>query len=153
MQSGEDKSWEILAASDPADICRNASVNYDTSSGCYLLQSFGIEITISPLDKKIFGKNQIAELLFTRLGYFSKLSILWYLVSSKDIPLSGKLVNPVNLRGGHLFFRGTHVLPLDKLAGKYNNDIEGFLSKGITLGGKKVGHGDAAVQFFPLPRI
>ncbi len=153
MQSGEDKSWEILAASDPAEICRNASVSYDTSSGCYLLQSFGTEITISPGDKKIFGSNQTGELLLTRLGYFSKLSILWYLVCSKDIPLSGRLVNPANLRGGQIFFRGTHVLPLDKLAEKYNNDAEGFLSKGMALGGERVGHGDAAVQLFPLPRI
>jgi hypothetical protein len=153
MQSGEDKSWEILSASDPAEVCRNASVRFSASSGCYLIKSFGAEITISPRDKKIIGSNQTGELLLTRLGYFSKLSILWYLVSSKDIPLSGKLITPINLKGGHIFFRGTHVLPLDNLAGKYNNDLEGFLNKGIDLGGKRVDHGDAAVEFFPLPRI
>lgn len=153
MESGEDKCWDILAAADPAGICKNAAVDFDASTGCYLLKSFNAEITISPVDKKISGKDNTGELLLTRLGYFSRLSILWYLVSAKDIALSGKLINPMNLRGGHLFFRGTHVLPLDKLAEKYNNDTEGFLNKGLSLGGEKACHGDAAITFFPLPRI
>ncbi|MGC2061538.1 MAG: DUF3786 domain-containing protein [Thermodesulfovibrionales bacterium] len=153
MESGEDKCWDILAAADPAQITKNASVHYDASTGCYLLKSFNADVTISPVDKKISGSDKTGELLLTRLGYFSRLSILWSLVTAKDIALSGKLISPMNLRGGHLFFRGSHILPLDKLAEKYNNDTEGFLNKGISLGGKKVCHGDAAIQFFPLPRI
>ena len=153
MECGENKCWDILAASDPIAICRNAAARYDAATGCYLLDTFGSEITISPAAKKISGGSKTGELLLTRLGYFSRLSILWYLVSAKDISLSGKLINPMNLRGGHLFFRGTHVLPLDKLAEKYNTDAEGFLNKGISLGGEKVCYGDAAIKFFPLPRI
>ncbi|MBA4372778.1 MAG: hypothetical protein C0402_07915 [Thermodesulfovibrio sp.] len=153
MECGENKCWDILATADPAAICRSAAVDFDASSGCYILKSFGAEILISPADKTISGSGKTGELLLTRLGYFSRLSILWYLVSAKDIALSGKLINPLNLRGGHLFFRGTHILPLDKLAEKFNDDTEGFLNKGISLGGEKVLHGDAAVRFFPLPRI
>ncbi len=153
MESGEDKCWEILRTAVPADICKNAAVRYDASSDSYLLKSFNTELTISPAEKRISGSDKTGELLLTRLGYFSRLSILWYLVSAKDIAPSGKLINPMNLRGGHLFFRGTHILPLDKLAEKYNNDLEGFLSRGISLGGEKACHGDAAIQFFPLPRI
>jgi hypothetical protein len=153
METGENKCWDVLASADPAPITKNASVAYDAATGCYLLKSFSTEIMISPSDKKISGGDKTGELLLTRLGYFSRLSILWYLVSAKDIALSGKLINPLNLRGGHLFFRGTHILPLDKLAERYTNDPEGFLNKGISLGGQKACHGDAAIQLFPLPRI
>ena len=153
MESGENKCWKILYAADPAEICMNALISHDASTGCYLLNSFGTNLVISVTDKKISGSDTTGELLLARLGYFSRLSILWYLVSAKNIPLSGKLINPLNLKGGHLFFRGTHILPLDKLAEKYNSDIEGFLKKGISLGGEKVSHGDVAIKLFPLPRI
>lgn len=153
MESGENKCWGILAASVPAEICKGAAVTYDEASGHYRLKSFGTDISISPVDKIISGSDSTGELLLTRLGYFSRLSILWYLISAKDIALSGKLINPLNLKGGHLFFRGSHVLPLDKLAEKYSADAAGFLARGIALGGIQVSHGDAAVTFFPLPRI
>jgi hypothetical protein len=92
-------------------------------------------------------------LLLDRLGYFSRLSILLYLTSAKNIPFSGRLVQPVNLKGGHIFFRGTHILPLDKLALKYGNDAGGFLKRGTALGGRQMNHGDVSVQLFPFPRI
>jgi hypothetical protein len=112
-----------------------------------------MDISIDPEKNTIYSSAPEAGLLLDRLGYFSRLSILIYLTSAKDIPLSGKLVQPANLRGGHIFFRGTHVLPLDKLALKYGNDPGGFLKRGRDLGGKELKYGDASVQLFPFPRI
>ena len=70
-----------------------------------------------------------------------------------DIPLTGRLVQPVNVKGGDIFFRGTHVLPLDKLALKYGNDKTGFLKRGTDLGGMQMNYGDASVKLFPFPRL
>ena len=153
MSSGEEKAWNILRGLNPADVCRNATVEYDKTAGIYLLKSFGMDISIDPEKNTIYSSAPEAGLLLDRLGYFSRLSILIYLSSAKDIPLSGKLVQPVNLKGGHIFFSGTHVLPLDKLASKYGKDPGGFLKRGRDLGGKEAKYGDASVQLFPFPRI
>lgn len=153
MSTGEDKAWNILKDLDPAEVCRNAMVVFDASSGLYLMKSFGMDICIDPLKQQIHSDAPGGDLLLERLGYFSRLSILWYITSVRDIPLSENLVQPVNLRGGQIFFRGTHVLPVDKLATKYGNDKESFLKRGKTLGGEQINYGDAAVKLFPFPRI
>jgi hypothetical protein len=153
MSTGEDKAWSILRDLDPAEVCRNAMVAFDAASGLYLMKSFGMDICIDPGEQQIQSDAPEAELLLERLGYFSRLSILWYITSARDIPLSGKLVQPVNLKGGQIFFRGTHVLPSDKLALRYGNDKKGFLKRGKDLGGEQVNYGDVAVKLFPFPRI
>lgn len=153
MSSGEEKAWKILRDLASADVCRNAMVGFDEESGTYLLKSFGMDIYIEPENERIYSDSPGSELLLKRLGYFSQLSILWYMVSAMDIPLSGKLVQPINLKGGNIFFRGTHVLPLDKLASKYSKDVEDFLRRGRELDGIALHYGDASVQLSPFPRI
>ena len=153
MESGENKAWEILSSADPSAVCLNAEVEHDQDSGRYTLKAFNADILISPAKRQLLSSDASGEVLLTRLGYFSRLSILWYLTSSKDLPLTGRLINPQNLKGGQLFFRGTHVLPLEKLAEKYTGDTGAFITRGLALGGEKVGYGDAAVTFYPLPRV
>jgi hypothetical protein len=109
-----------------------------------------MDIFIDPRERRIFGDAPEAGLLLDRLGYFSRLSILFYLTSAKNIPFSGRLVQPVNLKGGHIFFRGTHILPLDKLALKYGNDAGGFLKRGTALGGRQM---NTAMPLFSSSRF
>jgi hypothetical protein len=153
MSSGEEKAWHILKTLSPEDVCRNAMVKYDAASGAYLLKTFGMDIYVDPEKSRIYSEAPEAGLLLDRLGYFSRLSILFYLTSVKNIPLSGRLMQPANLKGGQVFFRGTHVLPLDKLALKYGRDEQSFIKRGTDLGGTKIHYGDASLQLFPFPRI
>jgi hypothetical protein len=153
MSSGEDKAWEILNGLDPAVVCRDAQVAFDSTSGLYLVKSFGMDVSVDPFYKRIYSDAPEGDLLLDKLGYLSKLSILCYLTGARDIPLSHKLVQPVNLKGGQIFFRGTHVLPLERLASRYGNDKEGFLKRGEQLGGSRLDYGDASVKLFPFPRI
>lgn len=153
MSSGEDKAWNTLKDLPPADVCRNAMVSFDYATGIYLLRSFGMDLSVDPENKSISSEAPYADLLLNRLGYFSRLSIPFYLTSAMDITFTGRLVQPVNLKGGDIFFRGTHVLPLDKLALKYGNDKAGFLKRGTDLGGMQMNYGDASVKLFPFPRL
>jgi hypothetical protein len=153
MSPGEEKAWEILGGLAPAEVCKNTQAKYDEKGGFYVLKSFGMDIAVDTANKNFDGNDACADLLLNRLGYFSRLSIVWYLVGAKDIGLSDKLLQPATLRGGQIFFRGSHVLPLDKLAQRYARDAEGFLKKGESLGGKSAQYGDAAVRLFPLPRV
>ncbi len=153
MQSGEDKAWQRLEEADPAVICKNAAVGFDAATGRYILASCGMDFSISPGEKLIESITADGDILLGKLSYFFRLSVPWYLTSAKDIPLYARLLKPDNLKGGHHFYRGSHVMPLDRVAGKYAGDVKGFMMKGAQFGGTPVQYGDAAFVLLPFPRI
>ena len=146
-------AWERLERADPDVICKNAAVRFDAAAGRYILSSCGIDFSISPREKLIESLAADGAILLGKLSYFFRLSVPWYLTGAKDIPLSDSLVKPDNLKGGHLFFRGSHVLPLNGVAARYARDINGFMKKGDHFGGTPVQYGDAAFVLLPFPRI
>ncbi len=153
MSSGEEKAWGVLADLEPDDVCKRAQVCFDKVSGLYTLRSFGMDVSVCPRDKKIQGQFPESDVLLKRLGHFSRLALLRYLIDVKDIRLSGDLIKPINLKGGHLFFRGSHVLPVDKIVGKFSEDTRGFLLKGKALDAEQLSFGDASLRLFPFPRV
>jgi len=153
MSTGEEKVWETLADLDPAEVCRRTDAAFDAASGLYLLKSFGKDFSVSPRERKIFSHSPGGEIFLQRLGYFFRLSITGYLAIAKDVSPTGRLVNPMNMKSGQLFFRGSHVLPLDRVAEKYGNDRDGFLKRGEELGGERLGYGDASMRLLPLSRV
>ena len=150
---GEDKAWETLAAMRPEEVCRAAAVSYDAMSESYRIKSFGMDFSVSVKEKRITSASTGSDVLLKKLGYFFKLSVLWYLVSAKDIACTGRLVKLQNIKGGDIFTKGSHVLPLEPLAGKYGRNKEGFIDKGKNLGGELINLGDAGLRLFPLPRV
>lgn len=150
---GEDKAWEILKTLRPADVCKAASVAYDAASMNYRLTSFGMNFSVSMRDKKISSTAPGSVVLLGKLGYFFRLSVLWYLVSAKDIACTSRPVKLEHIKGGEIFTRGSHVLPLDSVANKYGKNREGFIEIGRNLGGEIMTFGDASLRLAPLPRI
>ena len=153
MRSGEEQAWDILSSLDPAEVCIRTRVDYDASSGTYLLRSFLADIIVCPEDRTLRSYSPMGSFLLGELGNNSRLTILWYLIGAKDIPLSGELVDPSTLSGGEMFLRGTHVLPLDRIAKKYGPDIPAFLKVSQQLGGEQEGYADASVKLLPTPRV
>jgi hypothetical protein len=152
-KTGEDRAWGILETSAPEDICRKGSVAFDHESGCYLVKSYGMDFSVSPSGRRITSASTGSDVLLQRLGGFFRLSTVWYLAKAQDIPLSGRLVKLQQIRGGDIFSRGSHILPLEKVASKYGRDAAGFLERGSSLGGEEVDLADAAVRLHPYPRI
>lgn len=150
--SGIEKAWQELAELDPRDVEKRALVEWAGSA--YLLKCLGMDFSIRTGERKMEGRSPEAEAVIKRYGYFFSHSALWYLVLAKDIALTGRHVKPEGLKGGDVFFRGTHVLPLGGLAGKYGSDREGFISRAASLGGKPLENfGDAAAELHPLPKL
>lgn len=150
---GEERAWEKLSRLAPEDVCRRARTHFDELAGCHVLPMFNQKVFISPKERKIWGHSQVAELVLNRIPHLSRLPVLWYLIEARDIPLSGKLVNPRDLDGGLIFARGSHILPLHKIVDKYCNDVDGFLQRSATLGGKQLNYGDHSIRLFPFPRV
>ncbi|KWT85395.1 DUF3786 domain-containing protein [Candidatus Magnetominusculus xianensis] len=154
MAGGEDKGWEQLSGHDPDDVCKRGLVSFDRVTNSYIIKSFNWNFNFYAKDRTITCDRPEGDALLNRLGDFYRLSSLWYLNAAKDIALTGQLAMPQNLTGGELFFRGSHVLPLARLAAKYESNKEGFLSSGIDiLGGSAAAYGDAAVVLYPYPKI
>ena len=153
MPAGEQRAWGILAGLDPHDVCVRADAAFDSSSGLYILRSFSQDIFVSPGDKTIFGHTPPADMLLNKLNRYSRLPILWYLIGAQNVPLSGELIKPNSLSGGQIYEKGTHVLPLGRIAEEYGSDVPEFLSRGLELGGEPLRYGDASVQLFPFPRV
>ncbi|MBL7165191.1 MAG: DUF3786 domain-containing protein [Dehalococcoidales bacterium] len=103
--------------------------------------------------RRISGDSPAADILLEQLGGYARLSALWYLVGARDIPVSGKLVKPGDMGGGEIYQRGTHVLPLDRIAERYGSDVPGFLARGRELGSEQAEYGDASLRLFPFPRV
>lgn len=153
MSSGEEKVWEALADLDPQDVCRRTDAAFDATSGLYLVKSFGRDFSVSAEGKKIAALSPGSEIFLQKLGYFFRLSVLGYLAMAKDVSPTGRLLNPISMKSGQLFFRGSHVLPLERVAEKYGGDREAFLRKCEELGGERLGYGDASMRLFALPKI
>lgn len=153
MLNGEQQAWEILSGLDPEHVCVRAQVAFDDLSGVYILKSFYQDIVITPKDKEIFGNSPASDFLLQKLGNYSRLSVLWYLISARDTSLSGILVKPADMPGGQIYLKGSHVLPLDRVAEKYGSDTPGFLKKGSQLGAEQLKYGDASLRLHPFPRV
>jgi len=150
---GEEKAWEMMASLDHSVICKNASVPYNQDKGYFVLRSFCADVCINPQERTIKSSTPEGQVLINKYGYFFVHSCLWYLIHAKDIPLTGRLIKPVNLKGGEIFFRGSHVLPLESLAKRYGDDKEAFIKKGNELCAELVEYGDSSLKLLPLPRI
>ncbi len=150
---GEEKAWEILAGLKPEDVCEAAVVDYDPVNSRYMLTSFGMEFTVSLPERKITSMSPGSDVLLQNLGHFFRISVLWYLVSARDLSCTGRPVKLEHIRGGDIFSVGSHRLPLDVTAKKYGRDKEGFIWKGKALGGTVEQFGDASVRIHPFPRI
>jgi hypothetical protein len=152
-ESGENRAWSILETSNPEDVCRNAAVTFDQESGCYLVKSYGMDFAVSLAEKRITSQSTGSDVLLQRLGSFYRLSTVWYLAKARDMPCSGRLVKLQQVKGGDAFSRGSHVLPLEKVALKYGGNPTAFLERGEALGGEEVKLANAAVRLHPYPRI
>lgn len=151
--SGEDKAWELLAGLLPDDVCRRTGAEYNDHKGIYTLVSFGTLFSVDPKKKVIMNLEPEGEIFLTRLRYFFVLSLLWYMVKASDAMPCGKLIKPSGMSGGDIFFRGSHVLPLESIAKKYAHDRRAFRERGLLHGGRAVEYGDVAIELSAFAKI
>jgi len=151
--SGNQLAWALVAEKEFATICKQADVQYDFVANKFSMLCFGQEILVDVANYTIVSHTPLGKQLLHGLGHFFDLAALWYLARAKNIPPSGRMISPASLSGGEIFQKGAHVLPLDQVAARYGNNVEGFYEKGKELGGQPMEHGDAALRLYPFPRV
>lgn len=154
IQHGEEKAWDLVCGLSRDDVCRRTGSEFDEKAEAYRMRCFGIDFDVNPCEMRIACGSERGELFLGKLKDFFRLAVLWYMSNAKDIPPTGRLIRPVDVKGGHRFSAGTHVLPVAVIAEKFGRDRDGFISKGREYGAEVVtGFGDACIRFFPLPRV
>jgi hypothetical protein len=147
---GENALWRALRCELSAEeVFKRTGVPFE--NGSYAVSSFGLNFIVSPEEETIKGATPEAESILQRAGYFYRELVLYWLARSRMVPATNKLVTVAGLKGGEMFFRGSHTLPLDKLAQLYAADAPGFLKRGEkALGGLQREMGDAAIELMPI---
>lgn len=135
--------WERLRKCDPKDVERRALVAF--REGMYLVPFLGELYGVDPNGAFIplRGKGPSPEL---------QVSVIEYLLGAKELEPSGRWMLMKDLKGGRGFAQ-SHPLPHEGILGLYGRDREGFLQRGLQLGGEPMRFGDASVILKPLPRI
>jgi hypothetical protein len=154
IDNGEEKAWGLVCGLPRAEVCRATGAGFDEQAGAYRLRCYGRDFLVNPCDMLISCPTPEGALFLGKLKDFFRLAVLWYLANAKEIPPTGRLLRPTDVKGGHRFTVGTHVLPLDAIAQRFGRDREGFLRLGRAYGAEEVpGTADATLRFYPLPRV
>ena len=151
--AGEAKGWELIAAADPAPTVSRALVERDPASGRITIPSLGQAFVLDVSERRIGGATPVAEALLDRLGYVVRPALVFYPALARAIEPANRLVLPLELAGGDVFLRGSHQLPLDDLAARFQESADAVAERARLLGGLESELADAAYRFSPLPRI
>lgn len=135
--TGISRTWEIFHQLEPEEVCSRVDATFDVQKGLYTTTSYGQNMYVDGAQRRVYSDSEEGEYLLSYTDYFFDLSVLWYLIGAQKKPLSGKLVKPSELEGGQIFVKGTHVLPLDEIAVKYNEREDDFFTRSRALTAKK----------------
>ena len=142
--------WDELASMDVSEVCGRAAVRYDQGRGCYQIPFLHQTYGCYP-DKRLF--DCLDHDGSQELSFQFYLVLLTYLIRSRPIGLTGRMITGGEIKGGDFFFKGPHVLFTRPLEEKFGRDAQTFEKIGLRLGGCQTEFGDVSFRLWPLPKI
>ncbi len=141
--------WEDLRHRDFATVCRNALATDHSPEGL-LLAFMGERILIDVRESvlKIGRRGAWEKVSFPLL----ELLALVYLLNAGPEGLSNEMISVRQLKTSH-FFQGPHELNLDPLIRRFGNDLEGFASAALKIGGEPQDLADAGFKILAFPKV
>jgi len=142
--------WSQLSSMDVNEVCGRAAVRYDKGRGCYQIPFLHETYLCHP------NKRLIEYLDYDgphELSFQFYLVLLTYLIRSRPIGLTGRMVTGSEIKGGDFFFRGPHVLFTRPLEEKFGRSARAFREVCLRLGGGQTEFGDVSFRLWPLPKI
>ena len=151
MSGAVDKTYfRELAEQDPTAVCRRVpGCRYDTAGKCYTLPVWGEEFIICPHEQKIGLSGDDSSGPHDLFNFF----IIYYLLRSQGMQVSGEWVSEKDIPGGATFFRGPHEIPTRLISRRYGNRIDAFRKRCGRLHGTPLDMGDAAFWFEIAPGV
>lgn len=128
---------------DPAEVTLRTGCSYDAKTGQYRVPILEEDYVVDLNKHKIRHLQSGDEMPDDYLGLF----ILFYLMKARDIPLSGVWVSEKDITGGSAFFRGPHLIPVERIINGISDDINIFNDRCKQLGGTPLDFADASFLF------
>ncbi|MBL7077420.1 MAG: DUF3786 domain-containing protein [Kiritimatiellae bacterium] len=153
MSEGEQHAWERLRSLPVEEVVARTGASFCRETNVYSMPLLSHPVEVSLSDGIIRAGAPAAEALLSGLGHFSRRTVLGFLAHGHPGEVSGRLVRPGELPGVDAMVRGSHTLPLDKLAARYDGDLDAFTRRGEALGGVVQPHGDASLLLHPLATL
>jgi hypothetical protein len=145
--------WEKLESLRPSEVCERTEAIYRNDKNGYVLPFLNERYLVIPGQRKIMRIRRDETLESQALTMDGYLLSLFYLIEAKTVGPKRRWVSEKDLRGGEMFFRGPHALPLAALAEKYGQNPERFVEAGRRLGGVEMLYGDKAFGLDVFPKI
>jgi hypothetical protein len=141
--------YDDLSACDPEDVVKRTSALWDADSRQYEIAVWGHDYIVAPdrcrISPRSSGGSSYQDYLY--------LFIVYYLMHGQDVPPSGDWVSEKDIRGGEGFFRGPHLIPVQRIAETVDNDRVLFAKICKQLKGTPLDFADAAFCFEITPAI
>ena len=145
--------WEKLGNLRPSEVCERTEALYRSDKTGYVLPFLNERHLVIPGQREIMRVRPDETLETEALTMDGYLLFLFYLIEAKTVEPKRRWVSEKDLRGGEMFFRGPHSLPLAELAEKYGNNPARFVEAGKRLGGVEMLYGDKAFGLDVFPKI
>jgi hypothetical protein len=148
--SVHEQFWERLAGLPREETAQRAKCRYLAEGDSFVVSLLNTDYLVDPA-RRIIRVTQASD--DRPAGYLQQLCILAYLVNAKDLPSADQLVSVEKLDRGGFFFRGSHRLPLEKLATVFGPNPQLLHKVGQALNAMPRSFGDASIELCVLPRI
>jgi len=146
-----EKLWQQLEALERQKTSKRAVCKYLLDPESYIIKLLNTDYQVNLTKKRIFAVKTSKKT--ETPSFLEQLCLLSYLINAKQLPLAENLVNAKSLPGGVFFFRGSHILPTDKLKKAFGEKPNLLYESSAKLNATKRNFGDASVELFVLPRI
>ena len=143
--------WERLAGFHREETANRAKCKYLAAADSFAISLLNTEYVVDPVRRTIRVAAESRE--DREAGYSQQLCLLAYLVNARDSPPADRLVSVERLDTGGFFFRGSHRLPVEKLANAFGPDPQLLHKVGRRLDAVPRAFGDASIELSVLPRI
>ncbi len=142
-----DPLWDDVCVRDArqAAVC----VGGCWEDGVFKVPLLGFTYAVDPLAQKILRNNDAGH----RVGYQTGVVLLYTLAKSVGAPPSGRMVSPLELTGGTMFFTGAHSLATKPLAKRFGSAPHALVERAAALGGEAIDGADCAVRLPGLPNV
>jgi hypothetical protein len=143
--------WEDLERLDPQSVAAQSQARLlqEAEDPAYVLTFLGGPYRVQPKERLV-----IAPPGHARPGFQKTLCLLSYLIGAGSGPapgLAGRVLSPMEIPGGAMFFRGPHELSTQSLTRVFGNDPEALARKALSRGAENFP--GAAFRWRILPSV
>lgn len=140
--------WDDVRARPASEAA--GCVGADVADGVFRVRMLGRVYALDTIARRIVRDDRPDH----RVSFQSGVVLLTSLARSMGVPPSGRMVSPVELQGGRMFFTGAHALAEKPIAERYGRRPEALIERAVALGGAAVaGLADCAVRLAGLPNL